>query len=159
MRAAHPRHPAAAAVLTVAAVLVASCSSSPWYSFSGMCGPPALVRVDGHVRFAGNCADALTVPALTVRVHAGQLIDIHMTEADTGPSGNRLVPIYPLPHSSRPSVLLAMLASPDRATGTYQAVRPGRAVLQSDGSCLVEDHGRPRGRTGSCPVTSVVVIP
>jgi hypothetical protein len=98
----------------------------------------------------------LGIPAQKVTVHVGQQIDVHMTEEGSGPSGNRFVPIYPLPRSSRPSVVMLMAISPDRATGTYRAVRPGHVALISRASC--SDYRHPQEITANCPVIEITVI-
>jgi hypothetical protein len=129
--------------------VLASCSGQPWWSQPGTsaCGAPALVRINGHVRGVGDCAGLLAIPALKVTVHVGQQIDVHM---DAGPP----------PYSSRRSVLLPSTASPDRAPGGYQAVRPGLATLISrTWPCLVSHHSPPRVITGTCPVIEVTVVP
>jgi hypothetical protein len=124
------------------------------------CGPPAQVRVHGHVRFVGNCAMMLLVPAQRVTLDVGQRIDVHMTEEGSGPHGNHLVPAIPLPASSRPSVLARSAISPDRATATYRADGPGQAVLTSARTfCLHTRDHRDRETTGSCPVIEVTVVP
>jgi hypothetical protein len=108
----------------------------------------------------GNCAGMLLVPAQQVTLDVGQRIDVHMTEEGTGPHGNKWVPAIPLPRSSRPSVLMRSAISPDRATATYRAVRPGHAVLTSSPTfCLHTRHHQDRETTGSCPVVEVTVIP
>jgi hypothetical protein len=114
-----------------------------------------LVRVAGQVIPVGNCAGIFLVPALQVTVPVGQQIDVRMTEEPAGPSGNRLVPMFPLPHSSRPAVLADGTFSQDRASGTYQAIRPGHAVLTTRAWCLA-GSGEIRG---SCPVLDVTVVP
>jgi hypothetical protein len=124
-----------------------------------MCGPPAWVRFDGHVGGVGDCAGLLLVPAVKITVHVGQRIDVHMTEG-SGPHGNRWVPAIPLPRSSRPSVVLPGAISPDRATETYRAARPGHAALASHTwACLVVRHRQSREVTGNCPVVEITVVP
>lgn len=159
----------AAATFVAAAGLLASCGVAharatpggrPWWSQSGACAPPALVRVDGHVMGVGDCAGALTIHADKVTLDVGQLIDVHMLEEGTGPSGNRVVPIFPLPRSSRASVVTPIAISADRATGTYRAVHPGQAALMSrTRACLVSHHRKSRKATGSCPVVEITVVP
>jgi hypothetical protein len=108
----------------------------------------------------GNCAAMLVVPAMKVTLDVGQRIDVHMTEEGTGPHGNRMAPAIPLPASSRPSVLIRGAISPDRATATYRAVRPGHTALTSSPTfCLHTRHHRDRETTGSCPVIEVTVTP
>src|SRR5262249_40084864 len=102
----------------------------------------AKVRLHGHVMDVGNCAGMLGVPAQQVTLDVGQRIDVHMIEEGTGPRGNKWVPAIPLPASSRPSVLVRSAISPDRATATYRAVRPGPACC------------RPRPRSASNPATT-----
>ena len=164
------RYPHAAALMLAAAGLLASCGvvhagassgGRPWWPTGvSMCGPPAQVRLHGHVMPIGNCAGMLLVPPQQVTLDVGQRIDVHMTEEGAGPHGNKLVPVMPLPRSSRPSVVMRSAISPDRATATYRAVRPGRAVLTSSRTfCLHTRHQRDRETTASCPVVKVVVIP
>jgi hypothetical protein len=161
---------AAVAVFTAAtAGLLASCSVAhagaassgrPWWSQSGSCGFPARVRLPGRVINAGTCTAFLEIPAQKVTLDVGQHIDVHMTEEGTGPSGNRLVPMIPLPRSARPSVVTPGAISADRATGTYRAVHPGHAALVSrDQACLVTRHREPQKATGSCPVLEITVVP
>lgn len=134
-------HPAAVATLVVAAAgLLVGCGAgtgtgagTPWWYHPGVttCGPPAQVRVGGRAMFVGSCAGILNGPAPKVTVHTGEEIDVHMTQEPAGPTGNQLVPILPLPRSSRPSVVRPGATSSDRATGIYWAVRPGHSVLMS----------------------------
>jgi hypothetical protein len=152
------RTSAVALFTATAASLLVSCSSRPWYrTGASACGPPAQVRVNEHVMPVGDCAALLVIPPAKVRVHVGQQIDVHMTEEGSGPSGNQLVPIFPLPASSRPAVVMPGAVSADRATGTYLAVGPGHAVLISEAMCVVR-HRTPPEITGSCPVIEVTVI-
>jgi hypothetical protein len=113
-----------------------------------------LVRVNGQVIPVGDCAGIFLVPDQQVTVQAGQQIDVRMTEEPAGPSGNQLVPMFPLPRSSRPAVLADGTVSQDRASETYRAVRPGHAVLTTRAWCLV-GSGEIRG---SCPVLDVTVV-
>ncbi len=132
-------------------------ASRPWWYQSGTttCSTPAWVRVDGQVMSVGDCAGVLLVPSLQVTVPTGQQIDVRMAEDTAGPSGNQLVPMFPLPHSSRPAVLADGTVSQDRASETYRAIRPGHAVLTTRALCLV-GGGEIRG---SCPVLDVTVVP
>jgi len=155
--------------LVVAAGLLAACGMAhagaasgarPWWSQSGSCAFPALVRVHGRVMNVGTCTGFLEIPGPRVTLDLGQHIDVYVTEEGAGPSGNRLVPMIPLPRSSRPSVVTPGAISADRATGTYRAVRPGHAVLMSRaGGCLVTRHREPQKATGSCPVVEITVVP
>jgi hypothetical protein len=95
------------------------------------------------------------IPAQKATVRAGQEISVHMTEEPAGPSVSQLVPVFPLPRSSRLSVLADGAISPDRATGTYRAIRPGRAVLISRARCLAGN----KEISGSCPIVDVTVLP
>jgi hypothetical protein len=119
------------------------------------CGTPALVRVDGQVIPVGDCAGIFLVPAQQVTVQVGQQIDVRMMQETAGPSGNHLVPMFPLPRSSRPAVVADGTVSQDRASETYRAIRPGHAVLTTRAWCLV-GSGEIRG---SCPVLDVTVVP
>jgi hypothetical protein len=152
---------AVAAVFLAAAALLAACGSRPWWYQGGMvtCAPPAMVRVNGHVTYVGSCAASLVIPAPKVTVHVGQLIDVHMLEEQAGPTGNQLVPLVPLPRSSRLSVLTPALIGSDRATATYEAIRPGHAALASQTSCTDMSHGTLHSFIGSCPIIEVTVIP
>jgi hypothetical protein len=151
----------AVAAFVAAAGLLASCgvahsgasrpdaspSSRPWWTQAvvGNCGPAALVRLGGHVRGAGDCAGLLLIPAEKVTVDVGEQIDIHMLG-------------IPLPHSTRPSVVMPGAIGPDRATATYRAVRSGHAALVSHTwACLVVRLHREMTR--NCPVIDVTVVP
>jgi hypothetical protein len=114
-----------------------------------------MVRVNGQVIPVGDCAGVFLDPARQVTVPVGQRIDVRMLEEPAGYSGNQLVPMFPLPRSSRPAVLADGTASQDRASETYQAIRPGHAVLTTRAWCLV---GSSEIR-GSCPVLDVTVVP
>lgn len=157
------RSPAVAA-LVVATGLLGSCGVThaggrPWWSQSGSCGSPAVVRLPGHVLNVGTCAGSLQIPASVVTLDVGQQIDVHMTE-EADPSGNRMVPVIPLPRSSRVSVVAPGAIGADRATETYRAVRPGRAVLMSHTqACFLVHHRKPGTTTGSCPVVEITVVP
>jgi len=162
-------HAAVAAFVVAAGLLAAygvahagpASSAGPWWShMSGACGPPAQVRIGEQVMLVGNCAMMLVIPAQQVTLEVGQRIDVHMTEEGMGSHGNRMVPAIPLPASSRPSVLMRSAISPDRATGTYRAIRPGQAVLTSSPTfCLHTCHHQDRETTRSCPVIEVSVVP
>ena len=139
---------AVAAFVAVITGLLASCSGTPWWTQTrtSACGPPALVRFAGHVKPAGDCAALLTIPALRVTVHVGQQIDVHMSAG-------------PVPHSSRPSVLLLGALGPGPSTGTYRAVHAGQAaVISRTWPCLVGGHQPPKVITGHCPVVEVTVV-
>jgi hypothetical protein len=144
------RCPAVAVTVAAGAGLLTSCSGSPWWSQTGTsaCGPPALVRIDGHVAAVGDCAGLLIIPALKVKVRVGQEIDVHMLAG-------------PPPYSSRRSVLMpGAITPPEWAPGTYQPVHPGRAALISrTWPCLIAHHRPPRVITGNCPVIGVTVVP
>jgi hypothetical protein len=112
------------------------------------------VQLDGRVIAVGDCAGYFLIPAQKATVRVGQEISVHMTEEPAGPSGSRLVPVFPLPRSSRLSVLADGAISPDTATGTYRAIRPGWAVLISRAWCLA----RNKEISGSCPVVDVTVL-
>ena len=163
------RYPFVAALMLAGAGLLASCGVAHagagsggrgWWSQSGSCAFPAVVRVPGRVMNVGTCTGFLEIPAPRVTLDVGQQIDVRMTEEGAGPSGKRLVPMFPLPRSSRPSVVTPGAISADRATGTYRAVRPGHAVLMSRaGACVVTRHRESQKATGSCPVVEVTVVP
>lgn len=147
--------------LIVVSGLVAGCSSTPWWQMPGpggvsACGPPAQVRVAGNVMPVGSCAGLLGIPAGKVTVHVGGEIDVRMTEEDSGDS-TRLVPVYPLPRSSRSSVLKRTAISPDGAAAMYIAEHPGHAMLISRASCV--GPGPIERYHVDCPVLDVTVIP
>jgi hypothetical protein len=164
------RRAAAAAFLAAGTVLLVSCgqaqvrtsvlgtssSGRPWWYRTGIssCGPPALVRLNGRVMAVGDCAGYFLIPAQKAIVRVGQEISVHMVEEPAGPPGSKPVPVFPLPRSSRVSVLANGAISPDRATGTYRAVRPGQAVLVSRAWCLAGNQEI----SGSCPVIDVTVL-
>ena len=153
---------AAAIGFVAGAVLVTACAStgtSPWWRQTGTssCGPPALMRVAGQVTWLGNCAAMFVTPAVKVTVHVGQDIDVHMTQEQTRASGNHLVPIYPLPYSSRPSVVARTTISTDKATGTFTARHPGHATLFTTSNCWVV--ARSQQTHGKCPALDITVLP
>jgi hypothetical protein len=174
IRVAWVRYLAVATFAAAVAGLLASCgvahagrsvsggaSRRPWWSRQGVssCAYPAAVRLRDHVMNVGGCTGVLEVPALRVTLDVGEQIDVHMLVADADPSGSRVVPVIPLPRSSRPSVVTPGAISPNRATGTYWAVHPGRAVLVSPTrECLVSRHRGFRKPTGACPVVEVTVV-
>jgi len=139
------------------ALISGASASRPWWYRTGVttCATPALVRVDGQVIPVGDCAGMFLVPAQQVTVQVGQQIDVRMTEESAGPSGNQLVPMFPLPRSSRPAVLTDGTVSQDRASETYRAIRPGHAVLVTRALCLVGGGEI----SGSCPVLEITVVP
>lgn len=145
--------------LLVICVLVAGCGRTPWWKQTGAsaCGTPALMRVAGNVMSVGSCAGSFWIPAKKVTLRVGEMIDIHMIYESAGASGNRLVPVYPLPHSLDPSVLKRIATSPDRATATYKAHHPGHVMLVTRASCMGPGlNGKPRN---NCPVVDIAVIP
>ena len=152
----------AAIGLAASAVLVAACAStgtrSPWWQQTGTsaCGPPALIRVAGDVTWLGNCAANFTVPAVKVTVRVGQDIDVHMLEESTGYTGTHFVPIFPLPYSSRPSVVERTTISTDKATGTYTTRHPGHATLFTTAICWV---AKSQQTQGTCPALDITVLP
>jgi hypothetical protein len=108
----------------------------------------------------GTCEGQLEIPALKVTLKVGQRIDVHMTEFGAVASRNQKVAAYPLPRSSRTTVLLPGAIGPGPATRTYQAVHPGQSVLldRTDG-CWVLHHLRGREVSRTCPVAVVTVVP
>jgi hypothetical protein len=133
----------------------ATASSRPWWYRTGVttCGTPALVRVAGQVIPVGDCAGIFLAPAQQVTVQVGQQIDVRMMQETAGSSGNHLVPMFPLPRSSRPAVVADGTVSQDRASETYRAIRPGHAVLTA---WRLVGSGEIRG---SCPVLDITVVP
>jgi hypothetical protein len=92
-----------------------------------------------------------------VTVHVGQDIDVHMAQEQTRASGNQLVPVWPLPYSSQPSVLARTTISTDKATGTFTARRPGHAMLFTTADCwVVATSHQTRGK---CPALDITVLP
>jgi hypothetical protein len=115
------------------------------------------MRVAGQLTWLGNCAANFVIPAAKVTVHVGQDIDVHMTEESTGYTGTHFVPMFPLPYSSRPSVVARTTVSTDKATGTFTARRPGHAVLFTTADCLA---ARSQQQThGKCPALDITVLP
>ena len=123
-------------------------ASGPWWSQGRPtpCGPPALVRAAGHVLGVG-CGQ-LSNPPVKVTLTIGQRIDVHMM-------------LGAVPHSSRPAVLAPGAVNDAGATQTYQADRPGQAVLISDArECrLLQDQQARQAATRTCPVVTVNVVP
>jgi hypothetical protein len=101
----------------------------------------------------GGCAGSFWLPVPKVTLHIGKTIDLHMTEEGTGPSGNQLAPVSPLPYIPGTSALKRTVTDPDKATATYKAVHPGHVVLITRGRCTLDAQERP-----SCPVVDVTVI-
>jgi len=80
-----------------------------------------------------------------------------MTEESTGYSGTHFVPVFPLPYSSRPSVVARTTISTDKATGTFTARHPGHATLFTTADCLA---ARSQQQThGKCPALDITVLP
>jgi hypothetical protein len=112
----------------------------PW----PFCVSPALLRVRGRVELVGDCDELLTIPPVAMTLRAGERIDIHILDIS-------------LPRSSDRSVLAQITVSPDGATGTYRALRPGHATLISAGWCVgLKIKGEIKG---NCPVLDVTVLP
>lgn len=144
--------------------LVAGCGSRPWWQGAedlgvSSCGLPAMVRVAGRVMPVGTCAGSFVIPAEKATLHVGEEIDVHMTEEPASASGNLLVPVYPLPHSSGVSVLKRTATSPDMATATYIAEHPGHAMLISRAACVRSRPIEQYRDSVDCPVLNVTVIP
>lgn len=156
-------HWTAAIGFVAGAVMVTACAStgprSPWWKETGAssCAPPALMRVAGQVMYVGDCAANFVIPAVKVTVHVGQDIDVHMLQQHAGYSGNRLVPVWPLPYSSQPSVLARTAISTDKATGTFTARHPGHATLFTTADCWVV--ARSQQTHGKCPALDITVLP
>ncbi len=108
------------------------------------CGSPALARVSGRVELVGDCAGLLIIPADAMTLRSGQRIDVHVLDAS-------------LPRSSDRAVLAQITVSPNGATGTYQALRPGHATLVSAvGWCVgLKVKGEIKG---NCPFLDVTVL-
>jgi len=123
-------------------------SISTWWRPDINCGLPAMVRIAGRILGVGNCAGLFLVPADEVTLRVGDQIEVHMME---------LTPVFTLPTSSGPSVLQRIAVSPDGVTGTYRALRPGRAELVSDAWCV--SIRTSQETKGSCPVLAVTVVP
>jgi len=128
----------------------------PWWSASGVtsCGYPAHYRAAGQVHPAGDCAGNLFDPAVAVTLRIGEVVDIHMTEEQSTGSSS-LVPLYPLPSSSDPTVLRRTGGDGD-ATASYRAEAPGTAQLRSPAPfCTDTSTGGQSSRP--CPVLTVTV--
>jgi len=153
----------AAIGLMASAVMMTACTStgttSPWWQQTGgdACGTPALMRMAGQVMRVGSCGGSFETPAAKVTLHVGQDIDIHMVQEQTRASGNHLVPVWPLPSSSRPSVLARVTISTDKATGTFAARHPGHATLFTTSNCWVV--ARSQQTHGKCPALDITVLP
>ena len=145
------------------AVLVTACTStgtrSPWWQQTGTsrlwpAGPDARGRA-GDV--AGHCAANFVIPAVKVTVHVGQHIDVHMPGGVNWLYRDSLCAVFPLPYSSRPSVVARTTISTTRqparsppGTRACDAVHH-RALLgggQIDSRC----HGK-------CPALDITVLP
>jgi hypothetical protein len=79
------------------------------------------MRLAGQVTWLGSRGAAFVTSAAKVTVHAGQDIDIHMLEGHAGYTGNRLVPVWPVPYSSRPSVVARTAISSFGSSSQTQA--------------------------------------
>ena len=137
----------AAASRPAASPAIAVVATSAWWKPDAApnCGSPALVRVSGRVGRVGDCAGLLIIPAVAMSLRAGQRIDVHVLDVS-------------LPRSSDRAVLAQITISPNGATGTYQARRPGHATLISAAGWCV--GLKVKGETkGSCPFLDVTVLP
>ena len=134
-------------------------SGRPWWNL----GPPtpcavaALLRANGRVQGTGTCMGDLSSLAAKITLAVGQQVDVHMTGvtgSESGPHG------YPLPHSTRPSVLMPGAVGPDPLTQTFRAVHPGQAVLlDATKTCLIFRHRALHEVRGACPVAVITVVP
>lgn len=140
--------------LVVVFGVAAGCGSTPQSVPITTCGLPAKVRVAGNMMAVGDCTGDLVIPAEKVTLHVGKEIDVFMTEEG---SGTGLAPIYPLPRSSRSSVLKRTATNMNQAAATYMAERPGHAMLISHGSCV--GPGPIHRYHVDCPVLDVTVVP
>lgn len=143
--------------LVVVFGLAAGCDSTPRPEVTN-CGPPAEVRVAGKMLAAGDCAGQLVIPAEKVTLHVGGEIDVFMTEAWSH-DDTRLVPVDPLPRSSRSFVLKRTATRLNGAVGTYIAEHPGHAMLISHGSCVGPGPIEHTQYPVDCPVLDVTVVP
>jgi len=134
--------------------LAAGCGSTPPPEVTN-CGFPVRVRVAGNTMTVGDCAGHLVIPAKKVTLHVGEKIDVYMTET-WSPDDTHLVPLDPLPRSSRSSVLKRIATRVNAAVGTYIAEHPGHAMLIAHASCIGPG---PLDHPLSCPVLGVTVIP
>ena len=139
-RRAEASRPAASPTIAVMAT-PAWWKHDPWT----FCDSPALVRVSGRIRTVGDCGGLLIIPSDAMTLRAGQRIDVHILDVS-------------LPRSSDRVVLTQITVSPDGATGTYQALRPGHATLISAaGWCVgLKVNGEIKG---NCPFLDVTVLP
>jgi hypothetical protein len=148
------RRPGWVALAAITAVLCGCSGTPPWWYQKGTtsCGPPALIRLAGHVKALGDCALEFVVPPPTVTMRVGQELDVHML-VDSNEA-----PLYPLPHASPASVLVGAGVRADRSTASYRAVHPGRTALITGASCL--SAVTKRGTSSPwCPILEVIVIP
>ncbi len=125
---------------------IAVVTTSAWWRPypAGNCGGPAFARVSDRVELVGDCAGLLVIPADAMILRVGQRIDVHVLDVS-------------LPRSSDRAVLAQIAVSPDGATGTYQALRPGHATLISAaGWCVgLKVKGQIKG---NCPFLEVAVL-
>jgi hypothetical protein len=137
----------AAASRPAASPAIAVMATPAWWKHDPwtFCDSPALVRVSGRVRPVGDCGGLLIIPSDAMSLRAGQRIDVHILDVS-------------LPRSSDRAVLTQITVSPDGATGTYQALRPGHATLISaTGWCVgLKVNGEIKG---NCPFLDVTVLP
>jgi hypothetical protein len=139
-------HRAAASRPAVPPTIAVMATSAWWKSHATTnCGSPALVRVSGRVELVGDCAGLLLIPADAMTLRVGQRIDVHVLDVS-------------LPRSSDRAVLAQITVSPDGATGTYQALRPGHATLISAAGWCVGPKVKGEIK-GSCPFLVVTVRP
>ena len=149
------------AILLAVAVVLCGCSGLPWVSHSGRassCGPPAQIRVAGHVMSLGDCGVLFLFPPPTVTMHVGQELDFHVIQGPNS-SGTGLGPIYPLPHSFPAWMLTRVNASTDGSTARYRAMRPGRAELFVGWPPTAHCLASKRATYPRCPILQVTVIP
>lgn len=143
----HARRPHRAASRPAASPTIAVLATSAWWKRDPwtFCDSPALVRVSGRLRPVGDCGGLLIIPPDAMTLHAGQRIDVHILTVS-------------LPRSSDRAVLAQITVSPDGATGTYQALRPGHAkLISAGGGCVgLKVSGEIKG---NCPFLNVTVLP
>jgi GrpB-like predicted nucleotidyltransferase (UPF0157 family) len=143
--------------LALGALLMTGCGSShPWWYTSGAtsCGPPADLRMAGHISELGNCAGNFLTPARQVTLNVGDTIDLHMLQEAGGPSGSSPVPLPPamLPAVRGSSAVKRTAANSAQATTTFRAEHPGQATLVIPGRCLLDGQ-----RSTGCPVLNIIV--
>lgn len=143
-----------AGVLAATVILAAAAcgAKDPWWYTAGKsnCAPPVLIRLDGSVQALGSCAGLLVDQPLTVRVRAGDRLDIHVSQAANGSM------IMPFPTADRQGVVKVVARDDHGSAVTYQAVGSGTTDLATDTAfCVDATTGHESQRR--CPVLNIIV--